>query len=97
MIVEVRHVLSQHSLEVAAVEDQIRFSSSRRTVPIHRSAIAFARGRSHRRAQDADGFAGRKFAPAGPPGAVRVRCDAEEVNAAGGVLHDEQDVAPVQQ
>ena len=31
----------------------------------------------------------------GDPGAVRVRCDAKEVDAAGGVLDDEQNVQPV--
>jgi hypothetical protein len=36
----------------------IRSSISWRTVSIHRSAIAFARGRSHRCAQDADALTG---------------------------------------
>jgi hypothetical protein len=42
MVVEMRHVLGQHCGEMAAVRIGIRASSSRRRVPIHRSAIAFA-------------------------------------------------------
>jgi len=44
MVVEVPHVLGQHSLGWRRLKISIRSSSSRRTVPIQRSAIAFARG-----------------------------------------------------
>jgi hypothetical protein len=58
MVIEVRHVFSQHCLEVAAVKDQY---------PVQQLAAYGADpsfgdrvrpGRSHRRAQDANGFAG---------------------------------------
>lgn len=46
MVVEVRYVLGQRVFEVAvaAVDDQHPIQQSRRTVPIHRSATAFAQG-----------------------------------------------------
>ena len=44
LVVEVRHVLGQHRHEMARLVISIRSSNSRRAVPIHRSAIAFARG-----------------------------------------------------
>jgi hypothetical protein len=44
VLVEMCRVLGQDVFEMAPVEDQYRSSSSRRRVPIHRSAIAFARG-----------------------------------------------------
>jgi hypothetical protein len=42
MLVEMRRILGQHPREMAAVDDQDPVSNSRRTVPLHRSAIAFA-------------------------------------------------------
>jgi len=33
----------------------------------------------------------------GDPGSVRVRCDAQEVDTAGGMLHDEQHIKLVEQ
>jgi hypothetical protein len=58
MGVEVRYVLGQHGPKVAPVEYQHPIQQLRRTVPIHRSAIAFARGCSYRCAQYADVLAG---------------------------------------
>jgi hypothetical protein len=44
VLVEMRRVLGQDVFEMAPVEISIRSSNSRRRVPIHRSAIALARG-----------------------------------------------------
>jgi hypothetical protein len=43
MVVEVRHVLGQHRREMRRLMISIRSSSSRRTIPIPRSAIALDR------------------------------------------------------
>jgi hypothetical protein len=125
MVSEMRYVLGQHALEMAAVKDQYSVQQLAADGPIQRSAIAFARGArtgvrrmgmaslvntasntpvnllSRSRIKNVN--SSRAVAEVhqkvpcllGDPGAVRVRCDAQEVDAAGGVLDDEQNAQPV--
>ena len=126
-MLKMRHVLGQHCCKLALVEDQHPIQQLAGTVPIHRSAIAFARGACTgvRRtwmaslANTASNMA-VNFAVAIPdeepepsravakvdqqvaglldnPGSGRVRGDAQQVHAAGGMLDDEQNIEPVPQ
>jgi hypothetical protein len=123
--VEVRHVLGQHSLKLAPVEDQhpIQQLTADGADPSFGDRVR--PGRTHRCAQDAHGLAGEhgiedagELAVAipdqepelsravaevhqqvpcllGDPGSSRVRGDAQQVHAAGGMLDYEQNVEPV--
>ena len=127
MVVEVRYVLGQHSLEVASVDDQypVQQLAAYRADPSFGDCVRLRC--SHGRAQDANAFAGEHgIEDAGElgipipdqepdarhavaevhqqvprllsdPGAARVGCYSEQVDVAGGVLHDEQYVQPVEQ
>ena len=120
-----RHVLGQHVSRWRRLTISIRSSSSLRTVPIQRSAIAFARdactGVRRMRMPSLANTASKvsvKLAVAIPdqegelsraiaeihqevarllsyPGSAGVRRAAHQVDAAGGVLHDEQHGQPV--
>jgi len=58
MVIEMRYVLGQHTLEMTAVEDQysVQQLAAYGTDPSFGDRVHPER--SHRRAQDADGFAG---------------------------------------
>jgi hypothetical protein len=127
MGVEVCHVLGQHCLEVAVVDDQhsVEYLVAEGADPSLGDSVG--PGCPHRCAQDSDAFAGEHgIEDAGElavavldqereacqtvvevhqeiarllsdPGTGGVGGDAQEVDATGGVLHNEQHIEPVQQ